>query len=46
MWLRGPGRETIDATDLRAWAGRSPVGDWAGANADTEGRVLPGEDLP
>lgn len=28
-------------TDIRAWAGRSPVGDWAGSNADTEGRVLP-----
>lgn len=30
-----------DVVDVRKWAGRSEVGDWAGANADTEGRVLP-----
>jgi hypothetical protein len=28
-------------TDLRAWAGRSAVGDWAGSNADRAGRVMP-----
>jgi hypothetical protein len=43
--LRAPGGEggpaAVEATDLRAWAGRSDVGDWAGANADTAGRVLP-----
>ncbi|MDQ1375092.1 MAG: hypothetical protein QOJ09_2430 [Actinomycetota bacterium] len=27
--------------DLRAYGGTSPVGDWAGANADRQGRVLP-----
>lgn len=45
MSIRAPGNEggsaDVEATDLRAWAGRSPVGDWAGANADTAGRVLP-----
>jgi dienelactone hydrolase len=28
-------------TDVRAWAGRSPVGDWAGSNADRAGRIMP-----
>ena len=28
-------------TDLRVYAGLSKVGDWAGSNADREGRVLP-----
>lgn len=32
---------SVDVIDLRAWAGRSEVGDWEGANADTQGRVLP-----
>jgi hypothetical protein len=27
--------------DLRKYGGTSPVGDWAGANADRQGRVLP-----
>jgi hypothetical protein len=27
--------------DLRQYGGASPVGDWAGANADRQGRVLP-----
>ncbi|MEY2568736.1 MAG: hypothetical protein QOE35_3265 [Actinomycetota bacterium] len=27
--------------DLRQYGGTSPVGDWAGANADRQGRVLP-----
>lgn len=43
--LHAPATETgppaLRAVDLRAWAGRSAVGDWAGANADREGRVLP-----
>lgn len=42
MTLRSPdGALETRSTDLRAWAGRSPVGDWAGSNADREGRVLP-----
>lgn len=45
MSLRAPGAEdgdpSVEAVDLRAWAGRSPVGDWVGANADREGRFLP-----
>ncbi len=45
MSLRKPGREGrepyLEVLDLRAWAGRSAVGDWAGANADREGRVIP-----
>lgn len=32
------GREVVD---LRRYAGLSPVGDWAGSNADRVGRVLP-----
>lgn len=43
--LREPGNESgaadVEAVDLRKWAGRSIVGDWVGANADTAGRVLP-----
>ncbi|MGH7855909.1 MAG: alpha/beta hydrolase family protein, partial [Candidatus Binatia bacterium] len=39
--MRDAGDDLVEAVDLRAWTGRSPVGDWAGANADTEGRVLP-----
>lgn len=27
--------------DLRSYGGTSPVGDWAGANADRQGRILP-----
>ena len=34
-------RSVVRAVDLRAWAGRSAVGDWAGSNADRAGRVLP-----
>ena len=47
MTLRGPesdgtkGKPTIDAVDLRQWAGRSAVGDWAGANEDTVGQEVP-----
>ena len=43
MSLRSPGsrRVTAAAGDLRAWAGRSKVGDWEGANADTAGSELP-----
>ena len=43
MSLRRPGsdRVTASTTDLRAWAGRSKVGDWAGANRDTAGSELP-----
>ncbi len=35
-------RPVLDVTDLRAWAKRSRVGDWAGANADKVGSELPG----
>jgi len=38
---KGSKKPPVHTTDLRAWAGRSPVGDWAGANADREGRILP-----
>lgn len=45
MAIRAPGNADgpadVEAVDLRAWAGRSVVGDWAGANADTAGRILP-----
>ncbi|WP_108667017.1 hypothetical protein [Euzebya rosea] len=34
--------QPMEVIDLREWAGRSAVGDWAGANADTVGAVLPG----
>ncbi|WP_341251908.1 hypothetical protein [Euzebya pacifica] len=33
--------QAMEVVDLRDWAGRSAVGDWAGANADTVGAVLP-----
>lgn len=43
--LRRPGRSKgapdLEVVDLREWAGRSEVGDWAGSNADREGRVMP-----
>ena len=39
--FHGTGGKLFEATDLRAYAGLSPVGDWAGANADRQGRVLP-----
>jgi hypothetical protein len=35
------GRPGVDAVDLRAYAGRSAVGDWAGANADKVGAEAP-----
>jgi hypothetical protein len=45
MTLRPVGREggkpAFDVVDLREWAGRSAVGDWAGANADTVGAEIP-----
>ncbi len=43
MALRQPGATSVTAHsgDLRAWAGRSKVGDWAGANADKVGSELP-----
>ena len=43
MSLRRPGSSAVTAaaTDLRAWAGRSKVGDWVGANRDTVGSELP-----
>lgn len=34
------GRRAPTVVDLRAWAGRSAVGDWAGANADRAGSPL------
>lgn len=39
FWLRDGGA-THAATDLRAYAGLSPVGDWAGANADDVSATL------
>ena len=39
--LHGYGNRVVEATDLRAYGGVSPVGDWAGANADRQGRVIP-----
>ncbi|MEX2196799.1 MAG: hypothetical protein WD844_16095 [Thermoleophilaceae bacterium] len=43
--LSAPGAEgdapAVETTDLRRWAGRSEVGDWAGSNADRQGRFLP-----
>ena len=45
MSLHAPGREkrspSARTLDLRRWAGRSAVGDWAGSNADRAGRVMP-----
>ncbi|HWW52380.1 MAG TPA: hypothetical protein VNY84_01330, partial [Acidimicrobiales bacterium] len=31
----------LQTTDIRAYGGASKVGDWAGANADRQGRVIP-----
>ena len=41
--LRAPGspRVTVATTDLRKWAGRAAVGDWAGANTERAGGPLP-----
>ena len=40
--LRAPnGALAVDTTDLRKWARRSQVGDWAGSNRDRNGRYLP-----
>lgn len=43
--LRAPGAEdgppAVQTSDLRAWAGRSEVGDWAGSNEDRHGRFIP-----
>ena len=42
--LTDPGAKRARAQrvlDVRAWAGRSRVGDWAGSNADRAGRVMP-----
>jgi hypothetical protein len=43
MTVRRPGatKPSIDAVDLRRWAGRSRVGDWAGANRDGVGSEMP-----
>ena len=38
--LTANGRVT-QVLDLRSYGGTSPVGDWAGANADRQGRILP-----
>jgi hypothetical protein len=35
------GRSVSQVLDLRKYGGTSPVGDWAGANADRQGRVIP-----
>jgi hypothetical protein len=39
--LTGPGGKVTQVLDLRKYGDTSPVGDWAGANADRQGRVLP-----
>ena len=39
--LTGTGGRATQVLDLRAYGGTSPVGDWAGANADRQGRILP-----
>jgi hypothetical protein len=39
--LTGAGGRVTQVLDLRAYGGTSPVGDWAGANADRQGRILP-----
>ena len=43
--IRAPGKERgapyLQTGDLRKWAGRSQVGDWAGSNADRQGRFAP-----
>jgi len=33
--------KVVSTTDIRAYGGASKVGDWAGANADRQGRVIP-----
>jgi hypothetical protein len=38
--LRRPAGRRLEVVDLRKWAGRSPVGHWAGSNADRQGRIL------
>lgn len=35
------GKTVLQTTDIRAYGGASPVGDWAGANADRQGRIAP-----
>lgn len=37
----GTSGERLRTTDVRAWAGRSKVGDFAGSNADTAGKFTP-----
>ena len=39
--LTGAGGKVTQVLDLRKYGGTSLVGDWAGANADRQGRVLP-----
>ena len=39
--LTGPGGKVTQVLDLRSYGGTSPVGDWAGANADRQGRTVP-----
>jgi hypothetical protein len=39
--LSGAGGRVTQVLDLRKYGGTSPVGDWAGANADRQGRILP-----
>jgi hypothetical protein len=39
--LTHPTRGRVGTDDVRAWAGRSAVGDWAGANEDCAASVLP-----
>ena len=39
--LTGADGSVTQVLDLRKYGGTSPVGDWAGANADRQGRVLP-----
>jgi hypothetical protein len=39
--LTGAGGRVTQVLDLRTYGGTSPVGDWAGANADRQGRILP-----
>jgi len=39
--LTGAGGKVTQVLDLRKYGGTSPVGDWAGANADRKGRYMP-----
>jgi hypothetical protein len=39
--LTGAGGKVTQVLDLRTYGGTSAVGDWPGANADRQGRVLP-----